>query len=62
LPLQAHPDRKLAEQLMKKGGREKRRNETLTNPSRKHEMAITTSNLSKGSIGFRSILDIRSFI
>ncbi|KAG0124768.1 hypothetical protein HOY82DRAFT_460289, partial [Tuber indicum] len=42
--------------------REGGKNETLTDPSRKNEVAITTFNLSEGSFGFRPISDIESFL
>ncbi|RPA90450.1 RmlC-like cupin, partial [Choiromyces venosus 120613-1] len=55
LPLRAHPDRKLAEQV-------KGQNETFVDPNHKPEVAVTVSGLFEGFVGFRPITEIKSFL
>lgn len=62
LPLQAHPDKSLAEQLMRQEKREKGRNEQFVDPNHKPEVSVTASDLFEGFVGFRPINEIKLFL
>ena len=64
LPLQSHPNRKLAEQLMKQEKKESwlGKNETFVDPNHKPEVAVVLSEMFQGFVGFRPIEEIQDFV
>lgn len=62
LPLQAHPDKSLAEKLMRQEHEEEGRNEQFVDPNHKPEVAIALSNDFSAFVGFRPVEEIQSFI
>ena len=64
LPLQSHPNRKLAGQLMQQEKKESwlSKNETFVDPNHKPEIAIVLSEMFQGFVGFRPIEEIREFV
>src|SRR5579871_25765 len=64
LPLQSHPNRKLAEQLMKQEKKESwlGKNETFVDPNHKPEVAVVLSEMFQGFVGFRPIEEIKDFV
>lgn len=62
LPLQAHPDKSLAKQLMGQEKREKGKNEQFVDPNHKPEVSVTISDLFEGFIGFRPVREVKLFL
>lgn len=62
LPLQAHPDKSLAKQLMEQDKREKGKNERFVDPNHKPEVSVTVSDLFEGFVGFRPAREIKLFL
>ncbi|KAH8155672.1 uncharacterized protein LAJ45_00682 [Morchella importuna] len=62
LPLQAHPDKGLAQKLMKQEKQEKGKNEKFVDPNHKPEVSVTVSDLFQGFVGFRPVSEIKLFL
>lgn len=64
LPLQSHPNRKPAEQLMKQEKKESwlGKNKTFVDPNHKPEVAVVLSEMFQGFVGFRPIEEIQDFV
>lgn len=62
LPLQAHPDKSLAEQLHEQEKRQKGKNERFVGPNHKPEVSVVVSDHFEGFIGFRPIREIKLFL
>jgi len=62
LPLQAHPDKSLAEKLMRQEHVKEGKNEQFVDPNHKPEVAIALSDDFSAFVGFRPVQEIQSFI
>ena len=62
LPLQTHPNRRLAEKLMKEEKDMEGKNQTFVDPNHKPEIAIVLSDEFVGFVGFRPVSEIQQFV
>lgn len=62
LPLQAHPDKNLARQLLEQEKQKKGKNEQFVDPNHKPEVSVTVSDLFQGFVGFRPVSEIKLFL
>ncbi|EEB88315.1 hypothetical protein MPER_13916, partial [Moniliophthora perniciosa FA553] len=62
LPLQADPDRSLAEKLMDQEKKDTGKNESFVDPNHKPEVAVTLSDVFEGFVGFRPVEELQGFL
>lgn len=62
LPLQAHPEKPLAEQLQEQEQGRREKNELVVDPNYKPEVSVVVSDNFEGFVGFRPIREIKLFL